>query len=905
MKKITALILSAVMAAGIAGAVPAVAADTTDVLTVFETEATTTTYVDWTFDETESGAVYSGNSARSSTFAIQMRSKNNSGIVTTTSGGYASKVEVDWDESATTGTLYVYGKSSAYSSASDLYQESTSGTLIGSIACGTDTELEIEDSYEYIGLRSASGAIYLQSVSITWDDGSSVPVEKCSVTFDAGAGTGSMKSVSVSKNADYTLPECSFAAPSGMRFAGWQVPGGAVRMPGQVITVTADTTLTAVWAQKTSGPEFTDNIDVELLGVGGSYDVWSGKVSSSNAVYAGKAMKGKNAIQLNGRNDIGIVTTSSGGSARRIEFFWNADCTAGTTVNIYGKDTPYESAADLYDTSKSGTAVASTLSSSGSSSVVVLDGDVSYIGIKPSNAVYIDEIRITWESDDPDQETYTVTLTPGDGQGEKTTVKVVAGHYFKLPACSFTAPEGMLFDGWKQKGTTDVCAAGTHVPVIGNTTYIASYVRAKDQFPSMPSGSSSYSTVNVNTFSDMPHGTVAYRVIKRGTNGYAIKMDAEDLNRFSFGQLNSSDLDEIIICLPQGYTLSGNTGIIHSSDGPYRLTDYNGINTPLKIVDTVIDTDYDPRDTSLACAYRVCFGGKNDISAVYNAGSRVKGMSLSLGGDIGVRLYMTLSDAAVASSNAYMEFTLPDGSRSTVTVGEAERAGGYYVFKCHVKASEMTQVIEARMVVDGHPGEVYSFTVRDYAEYILEHTEKPEYAKAEPLVRAMLNYGAYAQEYFKVPGMRANQGYEDGIMDFETCTGIVLNDCPDFSELMDGVTVTYASLSLKSETTLSLYFDSAEELEFTCSEQKIVDVSHEGNHYVVRIRGIRADELIDVFTLVISTPNDDSAGFVRYSPINYCCSVLESDSTSTPLKLVVKALYRYYQAAAAYKENTQ
>ena len=127
-------------------------------------------YNTWSGKKSTSGAVYAGQSAGSYD-AIQLRSKNNnSGIVTTTSGGKVKKVVVEWQSSTSDGrTLNVYGKNSAYTEATDLYDSTKQGTLLGTIVKGTSTTLEINGDYEYIGLRSASDAMYLTSVSITWD----------------------------------------------------------------------------------------------------------------------------------------------------------------------------------------------------------------------------------------------------------------------------------------------------------------------------------------------------------------------------------------------------------------------------------------------------------------------------------------------------------------------------------------------------------------------------------------------------------------------------------------------------------------------------------------------------------------------------------------------------------------
>ncbi len=134
-------------------------------------------YGDWLGKTSVSSAVYAGNSQTASDSyenAIQIRSNNsNSGIVSTTSGGKVKKVIVDWQSGTVDGrTLNIYGNNNAYTSATNLYsvEDATKGTLLGSIVKGTSTEFTITGDYEYIGLRSADGAMYMKSVKIIWGD---------------------------------------------------------------------------------------------------------------------------------------------------------------------------------------------------------------------------------------------------------------------------------------------------------------------------------------------------------------------------------------------------------------------------------------------------------------------------------------------------------------------------------------------------------------------------------------------------------------------------------------------------------------------------------------------------------------------------------------------------------------
>ena len=162
-------------------------AEVTDVLNRELTGVTGTSYSEWSGVTATSAAVYAGQSAGGND-AIQLRSNNNnSGIVTTTSGGKVTKVAITWNSNtAADRTVNVYGNNSAYSAATELYS-SSQGTLLGTIVCGTSTELDITDDYEYVGLRSANAALYLDKVEITWSTGGGVSYSDYCTTVVAAA----------------------------------------------------------------------------------------------------------------------------------------------------------------------------------------------------------------------------------------------------------------------------------------------------------------------------------------------------------------------------------------------------------------------------------------------------------------------------------------------------------------------------------------------------------------------------------------------------------------------------------------------------------------------------------------------------------------------------------------------
>ena len=297
-----------------------------------------------------------------------------------------------------------------------------------------------------------------------------------------------------------------------------------------------------------------------------------------------------------------------------------------------------------------------------------------------------------------------------------------------------------------------------------------------------------------------------------------------------------------------------------------------------------------------------------DLDAVdMGLGEHLYGHSITLDGSIGVNFYVELTDELLASETAEMVFTVPNGSKTDtqtllvkdviandknkVSIGSKT----YYKFKCSVSAKDMASTITAQLVDGEKSGTEYTYSVKDYAEYLLEHNEVEEFANAAPLVKAMLNYGAASQRYF-------NEGTAIG--EVEDMADVTVPNTFKFDEgnadLPEGVTFEGATLSLKSETTLSLYFKGLPaDTKFTC-DGRTVETAKNGEYVVARIRGIKANELENDFTV---TFEGDSVTYnVTYNVMTYCYNVQNDDTVDDNLKNVCKALYKYAQAAINYAE---
>ena len=108
-----------------------------------------------------------------------------------------------------------------------------------------------KDGYDFKGW-TLNGSAYDFNTAVngditlvaTWEQQQVVPTTY-TVSFAANGGTGTMADVT-GISGEYTLPENGFTAPDGKQFKAWSVDGNE-KAVGDKITVTADTTITAVW----------------------------------------------------------------------------------------------------------------------------------------------------------------------------------------------------------------------------------------------------------------------------------------------------------------------------------------------------------------------------------------------------------------------------------------------------------------------------------------------------------------------------------------------------------------------------------------------------------------------------------------------------------------------------------
>ena len=286
-------------------------------------------------------------------------------------------------------------------------------------------------------IEGASGHRRIQSITVTCDGGGTVVTKTLSSITLSGEYQTEFQQGDEFSHEGMTVTATyndgtSADVTSSATFSGYDMSD----VSEQTVTVTyeeGEVTKTATYQIIVNEApvvpaegEKTDVLNNEFIGNSGTtYKDFSGKTGSSGAVYAGQSAGGNSTIQLRTNNsNSGIVTTTSGGKVKSITITFNSATVDGRTVNVYGKNTPYEAATDLYNTSTSGTLLGSVAYDGNTTSFTIdIDEDYTFIGLRSnSGALYLDKVQITWETSDAPQkeaaglafETAEFTINLGD-----------------------------------------------------------------------------------------------------------------------------------------------------------------------------------------------------------------------------------------------------------------------------------------------------------------------------------------------------------------------------------------------------------------------------------------------------------------------------------------------------------
>jgi hypothetical protein len=274
-------------------------------------------------------------------------------------------------------------------------------------------------------------------------------------------------------------------------------------------------------------------------------------------------------------------------------------------------------------------------------------------------------------------------------------------------------------------------------------------------------------------------------------------------------------------------------------------------------------------------------------------------------------MYFTLTEETLADTNAYVSF-ITNGEeieRQYMTEAGAPDKDGEYAFMCGVAAAQMADEITVQLVYgDGTKGATGTYTVKQYVEQRLQNPAASAEEKA--LLKAMLNYGAYAQTFFEYnDGNLANNVDGVELPDLNAVTADQISQSNVQTGAATGIAIKGYSALLEDETTFKFVFALADgadiaDYTFTYTDGTAAPVALEAKKaadgtYCVYIEDIAAALLDQRYTLTV-TNTDGTSYSLTTSVLCYVKSVI-NNSNNTEAKInMAKALYLYNQAANAY-----
>ncbi|HBJ18344.1 MAG TPA: hypothetical protein DDY70_01155, partial [Clostridiales bacterium] len=335
-----------------------------------------------------------------------------------------------------------------------------------------------------------------------------------------------------------------------------------------------------------------------------------------------------------------------------------------------------------------------------------------------------------------------------------------------------------------------------------------------------------------------------------------------------------------------------------AADGTARHTEKTTVVRP-----TTTSTGY----TEILCTECHAYHRVNETPMTDDTFGSAKSVNLSLRGDIGLNLYYTISEDLLATyPAAAVEFIFADGKTVRVRVKDATPTENGYRFTLPLTAMQMSEMVEYHLVAGKTSGSYGKMSVRSYCDRIFaDATAEEKNPGITELLRAMLNYGSYAQLQFgyRTDDLAAAGLFTDATDPVKNGT-ITVTEKPTVTGSVSGVNLLGYSLALESETALriALRADDIENCTFTVknpdgTETPLTPELH-GDYVTLTLTKVCASGLSAKYTLTVAKGSETMS--VTMNALSYVGSVLSGTGETENLTNVVRALKLYGDAAKAY-----
>ena len=329
------------------------------------------------------------------------------------------------------------------------------------------------------------------SVKAIWVDKIEV-VNTYTISFVSNGGTGEMASVTKNENDTYTLPECGFTAPTGKAFKCYKV-GQEEKNPNDEITINSNLIIIPIWKDIVYTISFDPNggegnVDPLTFNLNDEYPLpgnfFTAPASKQFKCWEVDGVEKQISDIITIKKDLTIKAIWEDLDDSILKCTISFDSNGGT-----GEMNSVEVSINSNYILPSNSFIAPTgkkFKSWEINSISKLQGEEIVV---ESNL----EVKAIWEDTK-----YTITFVSNGGTGNMDSVDVVVNSTYKLPACSFTAPEKYYFKNWSISGEEK--AVDDEITVTNNLYVYAYWVIIKHSISFNPNGGTG--TINSVTINE-------------------------------------------------------------------------------------------------------------------------------------------------------------------------------------------------------------------------------------------------------------------------------------------------------------------------------------------------------------------------------------------------------------------
>lgn len=360
-----------------------------------------------------------------------------------------------------------------------------------------------------------------------------------------------------------------------------------------------------------------------------------------------------------------------------------------------------------------------------------------------------------------------------------------------------------------------------------------------------------------------PDGTFGYYVYEGSMKNRwtDIKLDAYKFYRIDFVHFVSENTYDIYIDGQRILTGLAPSNTNNFTFGETKFHVYAVDNIKMYYADTNLECAHSFSD-SFTCdwcgkAFDVEFEDCDVCNgSVISEGAAVVEKSVSLGKMIDMNVYMSLSDELI-NSNSKVVLTCGNRTAEHAIADAVAEENGLYKFSIELRSTQMASDVEVKIV--GEPSNVYTTTVKAYVEELIETSEN---ASAVKLAKALLNYGAAAQEYFAewngddtLDDLLANAGLSDADKTVVDVTGMAGFNALNYAPYVKGgdVEFTDATIMFSAQTHVKIFFTASEEATVTVGGKEVIPNAGDGRgEYYVTFTVESPKELMTAVSIVVT-----------------------------------------------------